>query len=66
MKTTYEFTDEDEERRQVFEKASDFYTALWQISSVLREHRKYESHTPEVVMDRIGEIISDSGMWEIP
>lgn len=66
MKVIYEFTDEERDQRQMFEKSHSFYSALWDISNAIRDHEKYEKGTPSETLEAISNIIADSGMWEIP
>lgn len=41
MKVTYTFDDEDDGSRLIFESASRFYDALFEIADIIRSHQKY-------------------------
>jgi len=65
IKITYEFNEDDEAKRALFEKAQDFYSALWNIANTIRDFRKYEVSSPEQVIEAVHGIVVDSGLWEI-
>lgn len=65
MKVTYEFSEDFQNERKIFECARDFFTDLWDISTVIRDWRKYEKTTPEKTLEAIADILSQSKMNEI-
>lgn len=65
MRTTYEFGDGDESQRQVFERAHAFHSALWDIANAIRAYHKYETASAEAVLERVNDIVANSGVWDI-
>jgi hypothetical protein len=65
MKATLEFVTPDEENEfKMAIKGADFFCALWDIKNEVRNHDKYDLPAEECI-DRIREIVYDSGMEEI-
>lgn len=64
MRIIYEFTEEDESLRKVFEGAREAHSVVLEISEMIRSHYKYENTEPDELISTIQDVIFESDVLE--
>lgn len=65
MKVTYEFEKEDEGERKIFENASGYHSALWDIYQTIRTYQRYGEGDPDDILSQVSELVFESGVMEV-
>jgi len=71
MKITYEFDPyEDKKELKMVQRASDYHSALWDVTALIRDYHKYHATEEDAVsklkdlLDKIERELEGYGYWE--
>jgi hypothetical protein len=66
MKITYEFADDEDHKRKLFDISDNMFASLWEISNYMRELRKgWKDDDAEKIEEVVSEIVGQSRIFEI-